>query len=143
MKIEIDPEKMVYCAPVKRAPRHRCILPNHWVHVSARTQQGRFAFVPVDEHFTAHYWGIVSRGMMRYAVKVAAFVLPSGHFHVLCKARRPAAISHFIQYIKGIRCTDPVSRGGFATGYPGRHARQHHQLSSAATAPARAAGRAR
>ena len=100
LTITLDPNDKLSFPPVKRAPRHRCMLPNHWVHVSARTQQGRFAFVPVDKVFTARAWGIIGRGMRRYCVKVAGFVLPSNHFHVLCKARRPSAIGSFIQYVK-------------------------------------------
>ena len=98
--IELDPDNMPKFPPVRRAPRHRVMLPNHWVHVSARTQQGRFAFVPVNAEFTARCWGILGRGMRRYGVQVAGFVLPSNHFHCLCKAARPAALSHFIQYVK-------------------------------------------
>ncbi len=84
----------------RRASRRRFLPPGGWVHVSSRTQHGRFAFVPKSDLFTALCWGFVGRGMARYGVQVAAFELLSGHFHIMVRAGRPAAISSFIQYLK-------------------------------------------
>ena len=85
--------------PVKRGDRGRCLLPDTWVLVSNRTLGGRYAFLPLDEHFTERVWGIIGTAQGRYGVDISAFVLVGNHFHGMVRARRPAAISLFMQYV--------------------------------------------
>ena len=86
--------------PVQWSPRGRCVLPGRWNHLSSRTVEGRYAFAPVHEDFTRRIWAIVGVGMRRYDVEVAFFVLMSNHLHCIARAKRPGALSYFMQWLK-------------------------------------------
>ncbi len=90
-----------HCAR-KRSPRHRCMLPGHWIHVSSRTVHGRYAFVPPQDEgeLRSMMWGVVGRAQTRYHVDIAYGVVTSNHFHFILRADRPGAISTFMQYVK-------------------------------------------
>lgn len=86
--------------PVRRAVRRRFVLPGHWQHVSARTQQGRYAFENFDPEFIARVWGYIGIANSRYGVQLAIFVLMGNHFHALIQAKRSRRVSLWCQYVK-------------------------------------------
>lgn len=86
--------------PIRRSPGRRYVLPGHWQHVSARTQQGGYAFENFDPEFIARVWGYVSIANARYGVQLAVFVLMGNHFHALIQAKRSRRVSLWCQYVK-------------------------------------------
>lgn len=86
--------------PIRRSPRRRYVLPGHWQHVSARTQQGRYAFENFDPEFVARVRGHVGIANARYGVQLAVFVLMGNHFHALIQAKRSRRVSLWCQYVK-------------------------------------------
>ena len=85
--------------PVKGGTGVRVILPNTWVHLTTRTLDGRYAFLPKNKDFTARVWGIVGMAMKRYGVQVSMVVLLGNHYHMLARACGRNAISLFMQWV--------------------------------------------
>ncbi len=104
-----------------RATRRRYIPSGAWVHLSARTLQGRYAFVPRDALWTGRAWGLVAVAQEKYDVELCAFQLMSNHYHALVRGPDRAAVSQFAQYVEaGLARLTHEYHGTHGTVFDGR-----------------------